>query len=535
MAENEPQDPNTVERFGRPLNLLQHPLTAPREQGFLSAAGRAWDMAWKDTKHRWRSMDDESPLIPPERFKEIVGERQVSYDRGMTEETATFLANEYDDQQYAQQYQSRPVVEFAGALLPSLPEPVNLATMPIGGTRFAAAMGSKTIKEFAGNMAVGGLKVATATVPAEAAMQQEAYGEVRPEMLGLAALVPFVAPTVLSTPALALRGLTRGRTARAVAESPGTSPFDDIEGASRAIDEQGGTTPISPTPRQEPAPPAPSARLNQMFSGFDGGADGWVRAMSAGSKLAREFAEGRGIDPDQPALKAFFRAEGYRNAWTGLPKPGQVIGTMQKVAQGEASKDLSAELIEAGIMTVEEGQPRVRAPFRAVMEALANPDADQAPLRQFMNEGPERVAAAFAESAQRRANQAFEADLDPDARLSQLTEAVRDLEDAGTRPMPIRGEYSRENLLNALDAARLEAPVRDVPPTQAAVDLESTVPQTDVDDVGADGGAEKLARRETAAPDEQQVRDFAQAKGIDTADTDRMVDGVLEKMMRCGQ
>jgi len=541
------RDPETFERFGRPLNLQQHPLTAPHEQSWLSAAGRAADMAWQDTKHRWRSLGDDSSLVSPGEFEEIVGDRDIPYDRGMTKETATFLANEHDREQYSQQYESRPVAEFAGALLPSLPEPVNLATMPIGGTRFAAAAGSKTVKGFAKNMAVGGTKVSAATVPAEAALEQETYGETRPGMLGFTAAVPFAAPTILSTPALALKGIKKASTTRTVAESPGARATDDIEEMSNTIEDDAGRTEAPPTPQESSPPPAPTSRLQEQFQGFEGGADGWVRSMSRGSTLARDFVSKAGLDPDSPALKAFFRSEGYRNAWTGEPKPGKAIPSMTEYARAQSKSELSndsvEDLVEQGILAqTEDGSTRVRAPFKPVMDALADSDADQAPLRQFMDNGPERTAAKFAEDALDRANRAFTEDMDATTRMDELRSAMEDMEDAGSRPMPIKGEYSKENLLNALDAARMEAPVREAEPTQAKPDFEAAAPRapketTGTDELGdgAETSTEAGPRRGMSDPEEESVRDYAQQRGADVKETDQMVDNVLERMSRCSQ
>lgn len=548
MAKNERdqgQDPEQqrFERFGQPLNIRQHPLTSPHEQGFFESAAKGWKSAWEDTKHRWSSVFDEERLVSPEEFDELKGDRDIPYDRGMTEDQAEFLVEEHDREQYNQQFKGRPVAEFAGALLPSIPEPVNLATMPVGGGSFATAARSTSAKSFLGNMAVGGTKVAAATVPAEATMQAHAYPEFRPEMLGMAAAVPYVAPPAMGVAGKALKGLANARSARGIAESPQTTVDDDVPAASNALEMEGDQIPAPPPARQAPEPPTPQARTDELFRDFDGGEAGWVRSFSEGSGLARDFIRSKGIDPDSPALRTFLRTEGVRRGLNSPARPGEVGFDMQQVARGQGGQEAIQRLEQARIVRqTDDGGWEPRAPFKSVMDAMADESADQAPVRRFMDMGPDQYAARFAELAQKRGRRALEAeDMDPETRRAELEAATRDMDDAGAVPARVRGNYNRGNLLNALDAARTEGPRTEAEASQAALNPSDTVPR-----VGPEEGTEGAAAQqvdEEATPvqrtlgdaEEQSVREYARSKGVDTENTDRMVDTVIERMTRCGE
>ncbi|MCH9735549.1 MAG: hypothetical protein K0U78_13520 [Actinomycetia bacterium] len=518
---------NTVRRFGTDMNLTQMPVTSPYASGLFSAAKRSWIGAWNDTKARWSSLGDTEQGIAGDEFQDLIGDRQLGdrYFPGMSRALAGRLVDEYDHNQWAQQWEGRPVAEFFGALPPTLLDPVNIATLPVGGTSAARAVGSATLGGFLRNSAVAGVKAGAAAVPLEVAVEPKVYGELRPEMLAMTAFAPIIASPVLAAPGYAFRRITDGRQARGVSESPAVKPYDDVESITAQAETEAELGPPAPSPQYRNAePPTPTARLDAAFKDY-GGTARWTRAVARGDRRAIEYGQRQGFDMESPAIRGFLAAEANRAAMVSEPDPRAASGIVVDLQQWATRPNAPTErLVAANILREGADGLEPTAPYRDVVQALREGKGG-APVRDFMDNGPERLRTRHAQRTLSEMERVVNDDtLDAPTRKARLAELHEELESTNSVPREIREDFDREALMEALDTARLEAPrsaqqiVRNGEPTEPGA---VTVPERPTEESVA------------LDPETQQLRDYARGRGVDMDELDQRLEAVEAAMVRC--
>ena len=190
--------------FGEEYRQGEFPTQSVYPSGIFSAFGRAFMGSLPDLHRRWTSWLDKEETITENEFKEIIGDRNIQFWHGMDRRTAEFLVQEHDILEYQAQYERRPIAEFLGASLPLMADPVSIATMPVGGTSITRAIASGSLRGYLRNTLIAGAKIGLASAPIEAALQPQAYGELRPDILLGTLLGPVIAAPILAAPARVL-------------------------------------------------------------------------------------------------------------------------------------------------------------------------------------------------------------------------------------------------------------------------------------------------------------------------------------------
>lgn len=573
--------------YGQKMMQGRPPYENPYPQGPLQAFGRAFSSTTEDVAHRWRSLEP-GDSVTKEEFDEIVGDAPVSVDWGpsMTRERAQFLADEARREQWSQQFESRPVAEFLGASLPTVADPVSVATMPVGGTSFAAASRATTLGQFLKHSTAGGAKVGAATAPIEAAAQPSFYGEMRPEMLAGAVAGPVLASPLLGLPGFALKSVAGRRTgiqdteaAQDMAEAAATSGQMDADIAdmtSRLTDEE-GDLPAPPMGQRPPEEAGQRPReLDRLFGDWTGQERGWVRDLAAGDEAAAARAREVGIDPDSPALQRFLEREGERT----LRRSRQVdedrfteLRDFSDFVAGRASPEQQQRLAAAGMVESAEtarvarqtpedwrlgevlrasreadaADAQVRelaaAPgMRPLQEALETPAArrtseQQELTRAFMENGAGAAKATYLERRKRDYEQALDREADIEERIAEGLEQYRELDEARAARRAAYedleaaraearteqdGEFDIDEFVQALEAARMES----------AAQAPGPEPRQYRDSDEAASVASN-AMRPGDDPETADLREFAQRNGVDTDEIDREVDAYVARMMEC--
>lgn len=515
---------NTVERFGQTIELNEMPVTSPYAQSFWSAAARGWDTGWESTKTRWGALFEDAPQMSYEDFIAKYGDDVAfAYNPGVNEYNADYLAWEAKTQLHAQQYEGRPIAEFLGAIVPSLPDPVNVATLPVGGARAVAAATSKSAAGFLKNSAIGGFQAGVASLPLEVVMQQEVYGEIRPEELALSVVAPVVASPVLSAPGFVVNRIRNGKIQRAVDEEMDLPPTADREQVAQAFEDNPDVT----MPPQAPAPVEPPAPTLRIFDEF-GGEAVWAMAMARGDAKAREFAVANGIDPDSPALRAFFVGESNRQAALGdvdVDKGVTVAMLLGSYMRGDRDPDILRALVDNGIAREApgaDGPLQILPAFREVAQLFSGEDSGPA-LRRLMDDGPDRLKTLHEQKLWNDLRDVQQSDLAREAKATRTAEILAEMEESTGGARTLKPDFDRDALLDALDAARLES-------TQPAALLHGKSGDSPMP------AADPLAASTTDGVDPQtaSVREFAQRNGVDLATVDTVIDDVIERMTRCG-
>lgn len=519
-----------VRRFGTDLDLTQMPVTSPYASGLFSAAKRSWIGAWNDTKARWQSLDDIGDAgLSADEFLDMVGDRDLKgrYFPGMSRALAGRLVDEYDHNQWAQQWESRPVAELLGALPPSLVDPINLATLPVGGTSAARAVGSATLGGFLRNSAVAGVKAGAAALPLEVAIEPHVYGEIRPEMLAMTAFAPVIASPVLSAPGYAFRRLTDGRQFRGVADNPAIRPYDDVEGLASRMETEGEMGPPPPPPQFRGSEnPTPMARLDATFRDY-GGTDRWVRAVARGDRRAIEYGVQKGFDMESPAIRGFLAAEANRAAMITDPDPRAASGSIVELQQWATGMEVdTSSLVRANILRETPAGLEPTPAFRPVVDALRTGEGGPA-VRAYMDNGPERLRTMHAQRVLNDMERvARDETLAAPEKRAQLAALHQELEDTNNVPRDIRDDFDREALLEALDTAKTES-------AQTASNITGSGPAFEAGRVTV---PERPTTEQSTSLDAeaQQIREYSRGKGVDLEAVDRRMDEVEDAMVRCG-
>lgn len=464
--------------LGQPYNQGEFPTQSVYPSGMFSAFGRSFMGSLPDIGRRWTSLFDEKETLTEDEFKELVGNRPIEFYPEVDRKTAEFLAWEYDRDEYLAQYESHPIAEFLGMMLPYVADPVSVATLPVGGTsaakalsatslklslaRSSTAAGSKvsgtlteaaSFKQFVKHSMAAGAKVGVASAPLEAALQPSAYGEIRPDILAGTVLGPIIASPLLLAPGYALRRMVgRGRVHAAQVSQPETNIKADY---SRALLGYEKETPDVKTPPARPGmgeAPLPNARFNQMFEQYPGGYKRWVRDMAADVGTALDHIKAQGIDPDAPALRNFIarhkEGSAKRAGTTSLEQRFTQLRDTIDFVNGQAAPDQINRLRQAGILEdVQQWRAVVERPgFERTAEdtrLLRQVEAREKELRQL------EVHPALTELAEILRKPGFERTAEDMSRLNRFLRQGAEGEFA-RRIETLRSEY--EEAVNALRA-----------------------------------------------------------------------------------
>lgn len=576
------------ERFGEMYRRQEQDIGSPYPTGALSAMGRSMGFASQITKDRWASIFDAPEAVSADDWDELVGDRQVPWEPGMTRGRADLLIQEYDYHQYAQQYEGRPIAEFIGMIPPTLFDPVSVATMPIGGPNFTAATRSATLGGFMRHSVTGGAKAGAASAPVEAVVQTQAYGGLRADEMAASIIGPVVASPLLTAPARVLRSLgQQGQPTahsqpdvRTAASAANQSDFPlDIERIIGPYQREAGVSLAPPVRQIDPSEPVPRARLDETFGGWDGGARDWFRQFARGEESAIEYARARGFDPDNDALRNLVQQEVRQSARRGFtPDEGRFtdLRDLMDAVQGRATPDQVTRLRERGVAEPLERLQEVEAELREVSpeqrriaEAQTKAGRELRALRSEMDEltiRPEfrEMAEALGKPPAARSNierirykrfiQSGAAGLQ-DSRMADLEGQYRDTNQQlinlrermaarkGRKPKAMHDEVARleaqrssiqqdlealrgglardvddqvpmEALLDALDTARMEAPV-ETPPLRSTTQGE---------------GEAVMARTD---PEVENIESWMRSVGQDPAEARAVIRGVERAMAEC--
>lgn len=509
-----------VELFGKSVRLSQMPVTSPYAVGFFSSFARGWEYAWQDVQNRWSAAVGDVDSISSEEFNSLIEHRPIKSEwfPGMSTELAGRLIDEHDHAMWASQFDTSMVGQFLGAIAPSLLDPVSLATLPIGG--FTRGAGISLLATLKAN-AVAGVKVAGASFVPEVASEIETYGEIKPAMLGLSLAAPIALPGILTAPVWGIGRAIDGRAARGAAENPQVTRFDEVEEIASGVENSvaAARTPPPPRPRSaENAPPAPTTRVQEVFEGY-GTPESWLRDFAARDPRAIAYAAQHGIDPESPALRAFVDAEANRQAVVRTPEPAQtqaritqglpehpaftkpkvslpeeLAGATPRYSFGGKQFTLSFESdIDRAAYIVAQKTPSKRnkdylkflaaaglkkkdaiSHGKAVRTTIKKQAKDAAPGGIKVKDVPiitERLRADGVERTIANRNQEINNEgqrivddptLTLEARRQQIEEVTAQTDQARSIPREVTGEFDQHGFIDAVDAARMTAPVGDI-------------------------------------------------------------------------
>lgn len=552
MTDFRSRDVGPRERFGVGFERGEYPTDAGYLTSFWSSFGRSMGFAWDDVKARWSGVVDlEAEQLTAAEHMELVGDRPIPYDPFRTRGQLERHIAEHDFDQSVSGWQDRPAADFLGGLLPYAVDPVTVATYPVGGGALQAAARATTTRGFLRNVATASGAISAASLPAEALVQAQTYGELRGDVLGMTALAPLV-----FTPALG--ALTRGLSARATVNLDAPAPR------------------ITPTAA---VPEVPRARLDESFGDYQGGARRWLQDIARGHEPARQHARRLGIDPHAEALQKLIQQQARLTA-RRTPPPAeerlQALADISTVARRAATEeaeglvrsqlgDLEVDRMQTGVASREAGQlidtweaaalrrlertedemaQLLDLPeFRELGEALRTPafartSEQRIAYKAFIDDGVEGLTARHINDLEGRYARAAEEvgrlardrdDLPKGAERNEVIKALReanarrsqlakDIEAATARLGRLDEEVPIEDLMRALDAARLESPV----PPQPGRTAPKVSPLQQLFDES--GGVLDMA----------DLRAQAGSVGVDMVEMERVVKELTESVARCG-
>lgn len=392
--EQEPLLPVLTPRrvLGEEYKPNEYGASSPTPVGFFGSIGIGAGTAAIDVAQRWQAIDGSWDDYPTqEERQEIIGDRPLVPPLNLSADQLRRRVAMYDREQYISKYDTNLLGEIVGSMPVLMGDPVNIATMPLGGANFARAAGAATWGGFLRQSAIGGAKAGLAGVPVDVATQQMARGEVDPASVVMGAAVPVVASPLMGVPTFALRALQGRRASRTVnahqAEEVGRNPLypegvtpQTMKAAEAELDS------IPPPPQMPAAPdlPPPTARIDAAFEGYEGGAPRWVQELAAGREPAREYAQRLGVDPEAPALRAMLADVKAATATTMQRTPAGIRQLSEDVIRsvaGEQEPLAQRRMQQAGLMDAEGRIPDL------IREELDNAD-NRAVLRR---DGPEAV------------------------------------------------------------------------------------------------------------------------------------------------
>lgn len=555
MSDFRSRDTGPRERFGLAFERGEYPTQAGYLTSFWSAAGRSWANAVEDVLARWSALGDiNAELLSEPQFREIVEDRNIPYNPWVTRAQAQRLVSEYDYLQVTAQYESRPVAELVGAVLPYAMDPVTAATYFTGVGAMTRAAQAATLKQFLRHSLTAGAQIGAATLPAEAAAQVLTYGEVRPDELAMVAGIPLVAAPVLSG---ASRAFARGPTAA---------------GPTRTIPSE---APPPPVPKVDITPEVPAVRVAETFSDYPGGVRQWLSELASGQEGARTFAARVGVDPDAAPLRSLIqqqaRLTAQRTAAPAEVRLRQLQGFTLAARRQATEATEAAVRAERGALEVERAQAalakretgelldtweaaagrRVDRAEAEMAELLDLPEFAQvrdalntpAPLRsaeqriaykEFVDHGPEGLTARYvnalereyARTADEAGRLARELSEHQGGKPKELRAALREanrrrsalaaqIEAASARLSRVDAEVPIEDLMAALDASRLESPL----PPPAALEAPTGNPTQAL--IGDDAGMEAFLAA-------------ARRMGADLDSADELVAEIRKAALECG-
>ena len=159
--------------MGRPVGGVGLSDRGPIPRSFWEAAGSEFSFRTDQLVERWKMpFEERGEALLPEEFDKITGEREIPFEPGITANEAERRVMFHDYEQWESRMQGRPVASIVGGIGPMIFDPVNVATLPLGGANFARMAGAKTLGTFLGQGALGGAKAGLASLPLELAYQR---------------------------------------------------------------------------------------------------------------------------------------------------------------------------------------------------------------------------------------------------------------------------------------------------------------------------------------------------------------------------
>lgn len=369
------------------------PVAKPR--GAIGAAGANMGFEARLAASRWTRIGEVfDEAIDQEQFFDIVGERDVDFEPGITAAEAERRAMQFDFRQQEAQYEGHPIAGFVGGTVGALIDPVNILTIPFGGANFRAAKEATSFFPFLRQSAMGGGKAGAASLPIELFFQQSDFGEFDAGRAAGSAIGPVVAAPLLQGLARGIgAGFNRirnGPDTVAASRNVGTDPTIHPLEKLRIIDEaeSAGLPPPLIFERTAP-PPIPRQRLRDTFNDYRGGWRGFVQDLAAGRSSAAVKARALNIDPEDnevvQRLVDALSARSDQTAATPVDYNIRLTDTLNQFRAGEVldpgqvrilqDNGLVAPLIRAGAAEGAEPELTLTSVGRRIADALDNPTA----------------------------------------------------------------------------------------------------------------------------------------------------------------
>lgn len=423
-------------RVPHELDPLRHPTVGLRPRGFWGTFTNAFEFGVSEVNSRWASLfdDERSEVITFPEFQEVTGDRGLEWFPGMTRSQVQHRMMMQDYQEYNSQFKGNVLAEFVGMSLPFAYDVVTLATLPVGGKAFTMASKAPTLRGMLALSAKGGAQVGMASFPLEIGVQQAAYGEIDPMMLGAATLAPVVVSPLMG---LAGRGMRRAMS-RDNAELAARLTADEPENFSNVLHALEREADLPPPPQYPDIgpPAAPSARAQEIFVDYQGDASQFVRDLGRQTPQAMQKAAELGIDVNHPAIRDLIS----RYARTTVREnDGPRLDTLfdfRAALAGRASPEQLDRLRTANMLPdVEAARAAMaRSPGARGLEdvyALRVAEAREGELARRMSPAYEELRLAY--------------DTDPVARTAEQRITIRDFERHG-------GDRLQAQKLNQLEA-----------------------------------------------------------------------------------
>lgn len=520
----DPQLPKTRPRtfMGQPVGGPGLSDRGPRPRSFFEAAAAEWEFTMEEiVKSRWRRIGEPAgEALRQEEYERIVGERDIPFEPGITANEAERRVAFFDYDQVTSKYQGRPIAQLVGGAIPSMLDPVSIATLPIGAARFAKGAAAATWGAFFKQTAIGGAQAGLASLPLEIAAQRGETAELRPFELGGSVIGPIIAPIGLGAFGRGARSVMRriknGPTASQATRNYGTTnDLDPAEAEAAIRDAKDAGLQPPPNFQRTRNRASPTQRLADEFNDYEGGHRQWVRDLAAGRQTALDKARAVGIDPDDRVIERMLdrlgRASDQRSS-TPTDYNLRLLDTFQRFRAGDDVDDADLRLLaDNGLalprVRVVDGQPQPRT------TAEGTPDVATTAAGRRLAEALDNPKSVSNAKLLRRVNRDGAA-------------AVRNELDAKGEPVPARGrviddEFDDVDLLRALDGVRRtngDDPV-DMPPPRRA------------ERVDTDEEADLRALDEAEAEDVAWGRE----QGADVEGVTAAIKAAMRKAVTCGQ
>lgn len=517
-----PAIPKTQPRtfMGQPVTGIGMTDRGPLPRSFWEAAGSEFNFRVDQTVERWRMVgEDRGPALLPEEFEAIVGEREIPFEPGLTQDEAERRVMFHDYEQWESRMQGRPIASLLGGIGPMIADPVNIATAPFGAANFARATAAPTLGKFFGQMALGGAKAGVASAPLEVAYQRGETGTIRPGELAGTVIGPIVLAPALGGLGRGLRRLVGSngpevnRTVRNLATDGSRDPIESV----RIINEasRDGLPPPPRSTRSAPPPPTPTRRLRETFADYSGGHRAFVRDLAAGRTEAVEKLESLGVRADDPAVVRMVDRLGRASDQRSSTPTDYNLRLLDTFNQWRAGEQLDAD------------QARLLRDNGLVRETPTDTALPDAPRLEPTDVGARLDEALVAPREVRNAKLLRKVNVegagavrnDLDARASRL-----EGEPPAPGPRIIDDEWDDAELIRALDGARRPTPdLRKL--DDRAVDPRRQEPLPE-------GEGSQPVRE---SPEEAAQRQWAVQQGIDMESINAAVKEAAERAISCGR